>query len=128
MCKFIAQNKCVAQHVFYFSSASLAYSEVSGKYISVVHFFSLGPFVLLLSVSVIYPRFFCIIPKRGECQHFERAHLKGKMKQAILCHGFTEPYYDFCGCISSPMNTLEIQLQKVCVCVYVREVDIHNAL
>lgn len=34
------------------------------------------------------------------------------MKQAILCHGFTEPYYDFCGCISSHMNCLEIRSQK----------------
>jgi len=46
------------------------------------------------------------------------------MKQAILCHGFTEPYYDFCGYISSPVNSLEIQSQKVSV--WVREVDLHN--
>lgn len=89
-------------------------------------FFSLGPFVLSLSVSVIHPMHFCIIPEKGECQHFERGHLKGKMKQAILCHGFTEPYYDFCGCISSHMNCLELRSQKVCVCV--REVDLHHAL
>lgn len=124
--EFITQNKCMAQCVFYFSSASLTCGEVSGKYVSVVYFFSLGPFVLSLSVSVIYPQFFCIIPERGECQHFERGHLKGKMKQAILCRGFTEPYHDFCGCISSLMNSLEIQLQKVCVCF--RKVDLHNAL
>lgn len=41
------------------------------------------------------------------------------MKRAILCHGFTEPYCVFCGCISSHMNSLEIQSQKVCVCVCV---------
>lgn len=45
------------------------------------------------------------------------------MKQAILCHGFTEPYYDFCGCISSHMNCLEIRSQKGG-----GEVDLHNAL
>lgn len=98
----------MAQRVFCFSSASLACSEVSEKYISVVHFFSLGAFVLSLSVSVTYLQFFCIIPERGECRHFERGHLTGKTKQAILCHGFTEPYYDFCGFISSHMNYLEI--------------------
>lgn len=107
----------MAQDVFYFSSASLTCSEVLGKCISVSYFFSLSPFVLSLSVSVIHPMHFCIIPEKGECQHFERGHLKGKMKQAILRHGFTEPYYDFCGCISSHMNCLEIQSQKVCVCV-----------
>lgn len=115
MLKFITQNKCVAQRVFYSSAASLICSEVSGKYIPVVHFFSLGPFVLSLSVSVIYPRFFCIISETGECQCSERGHLKGKVKQAILCHGFTEPYYDFCGCISSHVNASEIQSQNVCV-------------
>lgn len=64
-----------------------------------------------------------MIPERGECQHFERGHLKGKMKQneAIFRYMVTEPYYDFCGCISFHMNSFKTRWQKACVCVCVRE-------
>lgn len=114
MWEFIAQNKCVSQHAFHFASASLPHGEVSGKDISVVHFCSLGPFVLLLSQSVTYPQIFCIISERRTSVSWKET-LEGQNEGSCFMATSLESYYDFYDCISS--YSLEIQAQNVSVCV-----------
>lgn len=125
MWEFIAQNKCVSQHAFYFASASLPCSEVSGKDISVVHFCSLGPFVLLLSVRVIYPWIFCIIPER-RMSAFWKGTLEGR-KEGSCFMAMSLQNHIMVFMAAFRLILLRYSLRTF-PCVWGREVDLHNAL
>lgn len=125
MWEFVSQNECVSRHVFYFASASLPCGEVSGKDISLVHFCSLGPFVLLVSLSAINPRIFCIIPER-RLSAFWKGTLEGQNEGSCSMAMSLQNHIMIFMTAFSPI--LLRYSHRTFPCVWGREVDVHNAL